>query len=73
MSTLSTAAAPNPIAAFIDELGGTQTVASKTGHTPGNVRKWRCVRKLPRSVWPEVLEAFPQVTLERLRALEAPQ
>lgn len=61
------------VAKFIDELGGTPAVAEKTGHRAGTIYKWRCVNVLPRSAWPEVLKAFPEVSVDALLALEARQ
>lgn len=60
----------NPVALLIDAQGGTQTFAEKVGRTPNNVRVWRHRGVLPRDAWPEVLEAFPDVTLDALKATE---
>lgn len=62
-----------PVAAFIEKLGGTAVVSERTGHKPGAVRKWKCVGVLPRSAWPEIQKAFPEVSLDCLLELEARQ
>lgn len=38
---------------------------------PRTVQMWKFRRRIPRQRWPEILEIFPQVTLEALRAVEA--
>lgn len=55
---------------FIDSLNGNATVAKATGHTEGAVALWVHRNRLPRSAWPEVMTAFPEVTLKRLMDLE---
>lgn len=69
MSMVPTAPTERPVAAFIERLGGTLTVAKETGHKPGAVRKWKCVNVLPRSAWPEIQKAF-NVSLDTLLELE---
>ena len=58
-------------AEFIDEKGGPAAVARATGYKPGAVALWRHRNKLPRSAWPEIMEAFPGTTLATLKAIEA--
>lgn len=56
---------------FIDKKGGPAVVARATGHKPGAVALWRHRNKLPRSAWPEIIEAFPGTTIDRLKKIEA--
>lgn len=56
---------------FIDAKGGPASVARSTGYKPGAVALWRHRNKLPRSAWPEILEAFPDTTIADLKAIEA--
>lgn len=55
---------------FIDVKGGPAAVARSTGYKPGAVALWRHRNKLPRSAWPEIIDAFPGVTMDELRAIE---
>lgn len=52
------------------KLGGPEAVAEVTNKTPGAVRMWIHRQKIPREVWPELLEAYPNLTLRDLRAME---
>lgn len=56
---------------FIDAKGGPAAVAVATGYKAGAVSLWKHRRKLPRSAWPEILEAYPDVTMDELKAIEA--
>lgn len=56
---------------FIDENGGSTVVARATGKSRGAVEQWRHKNKLPRANWPEILEAFPSLTMEDLKLIEA--
>ncbi len=58
-------------AQIIDENGGPAAFAEKVGRKPGAVRLWKHRNKLPREAWPEIIQAFPGLTLERLIAVEA--
>ena len=55
---------------FIDSRGGATAVARATGYKPGTVALWRHRNKLPRTAWPEIIEAFPDVTIDALREIE---
>lgn len=56
--------------AFIDDrLGGTDTVSEKIQRTPSAVRMWVHRRTVPRSIWPELLEAYPDLTIDELKAV----
>lgn len=70
MSSTHTTSERRAVAALIDELGGPAAVSSKTGHKAGTVRKWKCVNVLPRSAWPDLQKAFPQISLDRLLEVE---
>jgi hypothetical protein len=56
---------------FIDAKGGNAVVAQATGYQPGAIGLWRHRNRLPRSAWPEILKAFPDVKLDDLLAIEA--
>lgn len=56
---------------FIDTNGGPAAVARATGYAAGAVSLWRHRNKLPRTAWPEILEAYPTVSLADLKAIEA--
>lgn len=56
---------------LINELGGTQVVAERLHIEPRTVQMWKFRRRIPRQRWPEILEHFPAVTLDALRASEA--
>lgn len=61
----------NPSRQFIDQkLGGTDAVATRLGRKPSAVRMWAHRRAIPRSVWPELIEAYEGLTLDDLRAVE---
>lgn len=38
---------------------------------PRVVRMWKVRNRLPRKAWPEIIDHFPNVTLDELRAVEA--
>lgn len=56
---------------FINGLGGTQVVAERLHVEPRTVQMWKFRRRIPRSRWPELIEEFPEVTLDALREIEA--
>ena len=57
-------------AQLIDSKGGSTAFAKAIGSAPGAVRLMKHRGKLPRSVWPEVMKAFPDVTLDQLLETE---
>lgn len=59
------------VSKIFQEKGGASAVADALGVKPSRVRMWKLRGRIPRPVWPEVIEAYPDVTLERLKALEA--
>lgn len=50
---------------------GVSPIAEATKAQPVTVRMWRYRNQIPRSVWPELVRAFPDLTLEKLVKLEA--
>lgn len=59
------------VSELLDSKGGNASVATATGYAPGAVALWRHRNKLPRSAWPDLMKAFPDITLDALLALEA--
>lgn len=55
---------------IIKQMGATK-MARKLDMKPARVRTWKLRNKIPRTAWPEVVEAFPDLTLEKLKASEA--
>lgn len=60
-----------PVAQFVRDLGGPHLVAEKLNTSPEAVRMWAFRNAIPRRVWPDVIDAFPNVTLDKLRLIEA--
>lgn len=58
-------------AEFIDAHGGPHKLARALGLEPGTVRMWKVRNRIPRTVWPEIIEAFPKTTLDELKRVEA--
>lgn len=56
---------------FIDDRGGVTAMARATGYGAGAVALWRHRNKIPRGAWPEIVEAFPDVSLPKLKEIEA--
>lgn len=56
---------------FIDKRGGPHAMARSMHIDPRTVRMWKVRNRLPRKAWPEIIETFPDVTLDQLRAVEA--
>lgn len=56
---------------IVDAKGGTAKFAEPLGAKPATVRMWNLRGKFPRAVWPEIVEAFPDITLDHLKAVEA--
>ena len=57
--------------AFFDAHGGVDAVAAALKVPVGTVRVWKTRKAIPRARWPEVLEHFPDVTMAKLKELEA--
>lgn len=60
-----------PVRDFIKLKGGASAVATKLNMRPETVQMWVYRKRIPRAKWPELTEAFPDVTLETLKATEA--
>lgn len=58
-------------AQFIDDHGGPHAFARKLGIEPGTVRMWKVRQSIPRTAWPEIIDAIPGLTLDDLRQVEA--
>jgi len=58
-------------ASIIEQNGGPSAFAEKVGKRPGAVRVWKHRNQFPREVWPEILTAFPDISLEKLMDMEA--
>lgn len=61
----------HPVAKFIHDKGGPQAMAEVIGRTAGAVRMMKHRKRIPREVWPELVEAYPDVTLDTLKQIEA--
>lgn len=61
----------NTVPEFIDDRGGPTKVAAAIGYKPGAIHLWRHRKKVPRTAWPDLLDAFPDLTIDDLKALEA--
>ena len=49
---------------------GAKVIADKLGIPAGRVRVWKTRNVIPRSAWAELIDAYPDVTLEVLKAGE---
>lgn len=59
--------------ALIDSLGGDDAFAAALAVPVGTVRVWKTRGRLPRTVWPEVMQAWPHVGLPKLIEIESEQ
>lgn len=59
------------VSQIIEAKGGPAAVAAKVGRKPGAVRAWKHRGIFPRSAWPEITAAYPDLTVTELKALEA--
>lgn len=50
---------------------GAQHIADAIGVKLGTVRVWKNRNSIPRTVWPELIAAFDDLSLGKLRALES--
>lgn len=58
-------------AQLIDRKGGAAAFAKAIGVEASAVRMMKHRQRLPRSCWPEIMTAFPDVSLAHLMAIEA--
>lgn len=56
---------------FIDAHKGAHAMARTMGMDPRTVRMWKVRNRIPRKAWPEIIDHYPDVTLDQLRAVEA--
>lgn len=63
--------AQNPRQFIVDRLGGVDALAERLSQRPNTVRMWIFRKRIPRAVWPEIVEAYPKVKIADLKALEA--
>lgn len=61
----------SPAELFIEERGGAHQLARALDVKPVNVRMWKMRKSIPRSAWPEIIAAYPDLTLDDLRRTEA--
>ena len=47
---------------------GAKVIADKLGVPAGRVRVWKSRNVVPRSAWAELIDAFPDITLDQLKA-----
>lgn len=53
------------------ECGGAEGIAKRLKVRPSRVHVWTSRKSIPRAIWPELIAAYPKVTLKRLKAAEA--
>lgn len=53
----------------IAELGASR-IAKALEIKPATVRMWKVRKRIPRSAWPEISQAFPELTTEVLLKME---
>jgi hypothetical protein len=58
------------VADIIDSRGA-KDIADRTGVPVGRVRVWKHRQRIPRSIWPDLIDAYPELTLDTLKAAEA--
>lgn len=46
-------------------------MAAKLSLKPATVRMWKFRKRIPRTAWPELIEVFPDLSVEVLKAAEA--
>ena len=51
---------------ILDQLGKPAEVAARIGVDAVVVRMWKHRNKVPRTVWPELLQAYPTLTMGAL-------
>jgi hypothetical protein len=61
---------PKSAAEIIDAYGGSTVFAKAVGWSAGAVRLWKHRNLIPRDAWPEVIKAFPDITLDLLMEIE---
>lgn len=56
---------------IIEDKGGASAIAAALNVKPARVRMWKLRKRLPRSIWPELIEAYPDLSVEQLKEAEA--
>jgi hypothetical protein len=59
------------VAQIIKARGGPEQFGRPLKASAATVRIWKVRKKFPRSRWAEILEAYPDLTLDELKAVEA--
>jgi hypothetical protein len=59
------------VSEIIAAKGGPAAFAAKVKRRPGAVRAWKHRNYFPRDAWPEIIKAFPDLSLDRLIKIEA--
>lgn len=59
------------VAELIDAKGGPAVFAEKVKRSANNVCVWKFRNRIPRTAWPEVIEAFPEISIADLKGIEA--
>lgn len=60
----------HPVEKLIDDKGGPEGLANAGVMSLGYARVCRSRKRLPRTVWPDIMRAFPDVTLDVLLEVE---
>jgi hypothetical protein len=60
-------------AEIIVDKGGPAEFAAKVGKEANAVRLWKYRNRFPRNAWPEIIAAYPDLTLAMLKRVEAAQ
>jgi hypothetical protein len=56
---------------IISDKGGPSKMAAALNVKPARTRMWKLRKRIPRSVWPELIEAYPDLNTDVLKAGEA--
>jgi hypothetical protein len=56
--------------AIIEDKNGPAAFARALGCNANKVRVWKCRNTIPRTAWPDVVRAFPDLTLDVLLGTE---
>lgn len=59
------------VSEIIEDKGGPSKFAEAVGKDAGAVRLWKFRDKFPRTAWPEISGAFPDLSQDVLVAIEA--
>lgn len=57
-------------AEIIEAKGGAAVFAAAVGKTPTAVRVWKFRNRFPRSAWPEITAAYPELSQAALKRVE---